>query len=236
MKKILSFTFVLFASGFYSLFAQSIEGTFKNGSDSLSLSNGKAVFCLSGFGALFTQVMGEGDYEYFDNYLLIHAADYSKEKTTLETGSSARKDTTAVNIYSTEGYALDGVLAELIGQSGKIIGRSVSDNSGSVLIPKNDKVKKVRISNMGYDGIEFECQPQAVYTVRMAKNDIVENQTVALRVKPVDEDILSILFLSDDFDPGKDRGKALEKLIRQAEKRNLLDKRLRREYVPVYGR
>ncbi|MDR1518309.1 MAG: hypothetical protein LBS52_09560 [Dysgonamonadaceae bacterium] len=216
--------------------AQNIEGTFKNGSDSLALSGGKATFCLSGFGALFTQVVGEGAYEHFNDYLLIHTSDYSKEKTTVDTEATAKKDTILIQIYSLEGYALDGVLAEMLGSSGKTIGSSLSNNSGAITLPENDKIRRIRILNMGYDGIEFDFQPKKTYTVKMVKNDIIENQTVVLRVKPIDEDILSVLFLSEDFNPGKDRDKALEKLIRQAEKKNLLDKRLRREYVPIYGR
>ncbi|MDR1743705.1 MAG: hypothetical protein LBR48_07805 [Dysgonamonadaceae bacterium] len=235
MKKNLVLVCSLFLSVFLSS-AQNIDGTYKNGTDSLVLSNGKAVFCLSGFGALFTQVMGEGTYEYFNDYLLIHTGDYSKEKTTVDTNSPAKKDTTLICIYSSDGYAMDGVLAEMLNPSGKAVGRSVSDNSGTIIVPKNDKIRRIRISNMGYDGIEFDCQPQKNYTITMVKNDIIENQTVVIRVKPVDEDILSVLFLSDDFNSGKDRDKALEKLVRQAEKKNLLDKRLRREYIPIYGR
>lgn len=234
MKRYLTIACILFMAVY--LPAQNIEGTYKNGADSLTLSNGRAAFCLSGFGALFTQIVGEGTYEHFNDYLLIHTADYSSEKTTCQEEPSEKKDTTIIRVYSMEGYAMGGVLAETLSSAGKIVGRYMSDNSGEIVVPKSDKIRRVRISNMGYDGIGFDYQPQKNLTVRMVKNDIVENQTVLLRVRQPEEDVLSVLFLSDDFKPGKDRDKELQKLTRRAEKRNFLDKRLRREYIPVYGR
>lgn len=234
MKKTIAF--ICAFAFFISLSAQSIEGTYKNGTDSLKFSNGKATFSLSGFGALFTQTMGEGTYEQIGEFILVHTTDYSHDKTTVESKEIARKDTTTLEIMSIDGFMLDGVLAELLNKSGKTILRGVTNGSGNIYILKNDKVTQIRVSNLGYDGIVFDYDFQKDYTIRMAKNEIVENQTVAFRIKPSEEDIISVILLTDNFDPGKDRDKALEKLVKQVEKKNILDKRMRKEYIPIYGR
>lgn len=236
MKKIFAIVCTLFIFINLSAQEQNIEGTYRNGSDSLTLKNGKASFCLSGFGALFTKISGEGLYEKENDYLLIHTGEYSKPKTTFQELQPEKKDTVQINIYSSDGFVMNGVLTEMLNKSGKIIERAISNDNGNIIVPKNDKIASVRISNMGYDGIEFDLQPQKDYTVNMVENQIIENKTIVIRLKPVEEDIVLLLLLSDDFKIEKDKSKSIEKLVKKAEKMNLLDKRFRKEYISVYGR
>ena len=49
-----------------------------------------------------------------------------------------------------------------------------------------------------------------------------------------DAETLSITLLSDDFDPGKDKMKSLQRLDKKIQKSNVLAKRLKKEYIPTY--
>lgn len=232
MKKIVASGCLIFT--IMNLFAQDIEGTFKEGADSLSFSGNKAVFCISGFGGLSTTKIGEGEYEVINDFLLIHTSDYPGEKTTFQSLDSSRKDTLVIKVVSKQNYPVQGMLIEPLNRSGKSMGGRVSDNDGKVYLKKDSKMTKLSVSGMGYDDISFDCSTNNDYLVTVAQNDIIEHQTVVFRFSQIDEETASVLLLTTDFKPGKNQDRELEKLDNRAKKNNRLDKRMKKEYIPVY--
>lgn len=234
MKKyftILSFLFITFA-----LAAQDFEGNYKDKTDSLFFSNGKVIFNVSGFGALSTRIVGEGEYEYFDDYLLINTSDYSGKKSVFETVDGSKKDTIVVKVVSIDNYPIQGVLTEFLSESDKVIRGSVTNDQGKCIQPNDQKIKKVKVANMGYNDIIFDAVQGKDFLVKLAKNNVIENQTVVFKIKNEDEDAISIILLSDNFNPGRDRMKSIEKLDKKVQKSNVLGKRLVKEYISVYRR
>lgn len=235
MKKLFLSTCLIFA--LVALHAQQIEGTYKAGSDSLALSHEKAVFNLGGFGGLSINKIGEGAIEWIDDFLLIRTTDYSGEKTTVEPLNGSRKDTVVVKITDSERFAVQGVLVEWLNASGKTVEANASNDNGYVFHRKNNNIRKVKISMMGYDAIIFDYNTQKDYVIRLAKGDVIEHQTVAFRIKQPTDETIALLLLTTDFDnTAKDKKKELLKLERRAEKQNLLEKRLKKVYIPVYTR
>ncbi|MDO5665477.1 MAG: hypothetical protein Q4G63_09505 [Bacteroidia bacterium] len=234
MKKY--FIVLIFSLISFPILSQDFNGNYKDKTDSLSFSNGKVIFNVSGFGALFTQMVGEGEYEYFDDYLLINASDYSGKKSIFESIDSSKKDTIVVKIVDSENYSIQGALTEFLSESDKVIRGNITNNQGKSIQAKDHKIKKIKVSNLGYDDIVFNVVQGKNFLVKLAKNNVIENQTVAFKVKHEDEETISIILLSDNFNPGKDRIKSLEKLYKKAQKGNVLSKRLKKEYIPIYRR
>lgn len=234
MKK--HFAILLFLSISLTLLSQDFDGNYKDKTDSLSFSNGKVAFNISGFGALFTRMVGEGEYEYFDDYLLVNTSDYSGEKSVFEPIDGSKKDTIVVKVVDLNNYPIQGALTEFLSESDKVIRGNVTNDQGKSQQFKDQKIRKIKATNLGYDDIIFDVTEGKDFLVKLAKNNVIENQTVAFKVKNEDEETLSIILLSDDFDPGKDKMKSLEKLDKKIQKSNILSKRLRKEYIPTYRR
>lgn len=229
MKKIFVFICIFLAAG--KLSAQ-LDGTYKEGSDSLSFSNGNAVFNISGFSGLSTVQLGEGKYEVADNFLLIETGDYSGEKTTFQPLDKSRKDTTVIKVVSGQNYAVQGMLVEPLNASGKTMKGYISDDAGKVSFASDPKIGKIKVSQMGFDDIVFDYDISKDFLIKVAQNDVIEHQTVVFKFNRIDDETLSVILLSDDFHPGKDRGKELEKLEKRSRKSNKLDKRMKKVYVP----
>lgn len=234
MKKY--FAILIFLSVSFALMSQGFEGNYKDKTDSLTFSNEKAIFSLSGFGALFTRMVGEGEYEYFDNYLLVNTSNYSGQKSVFEPIDGSKKDSIVVKVVGLENYPIQGALTEFLSESDKVIRGVVTNDQGKSEQLNDPKIKKVKVSNLGYNDIVFNVVRGKDFLVKLAKNNVIENQTVAFKAQKEDEETLSIILLSDDFNPGKNKIKSLEKLDKKAQKGNVLAKRLKKEYVPIYGR
>lgn len=229
MKRILLLAILL--SGI-SLFAQQLDGTYKNGTDSIAFLNDKVTFRISGFGGLSSAQVGEGTYEVDSNYLFIHTSDYSGSRTGFELLDNSAKDTCFVHAVSQQGYAVQGILVESRNKSGKLISGKVTGNDGKVFFTPCDKIASISATSLGYHPISFHYTKGKDYKISLAENDIIENKTVVLRINFIDQETLSVLMLIDDLNTKKERDKELEKYEKKAQKTNKLDKRLKKVYVP----
>ena len=234
MRKIFVIAYLIAATTL--LHAQQLDGTYKQGTDSLSFSAGNVKFNMGGFGGLEVNKMGEGAFEWMDEFLLIHTSDYSGEKTTVQPLSGSRKDTLILKITDVENFSLQGALAEWLNDSGKALSGNASDENGKVFYKKNPKVRTIKISMLGYAATTFPYDPEKDYLIRLAKGNVIERQTVVFRVKKIDEETISLLLITTDFNPGKDTQKELRKLEKKLENQHVLDKRLKKVYVPLYVR
>lgn len=234
MQKLLLLTAILLSGTI--LYAQQLDGTYKNETDSIAFSNGKVTFCVSGFGGLSSAQAGEGTYELADNFLIIHTEEYSGNKTSFDESEGTAKDTCIVQTVGPQNYAAQGVLVESRNKSGKLIDGKVTGNDGKIFLTPCDKIATISASSLGYNSISFDYTPGKNYRIKMAENDIIENKTVVFNVNHVDDETLSVLMLSDDFNNDKDREKELGKLKKKAKKNNKLDKRLKKVYIPYSKR
>lgn len=234
MHKILFFACFFIAFSIQS--SAQLNGTYKDGTDSLSFSNENVIFSVSGFSGLSTVQVGEGKYEVVEDFLLIETGDYSGEKTTFQALEKSKRDTTTVKVVSKQNYPVQGMLIEWLNQSGKVIKGQVSGDDGKVLFIPDPKTRQIRVSQLGFHNIVFDFDTSKDFLIQAAKNDVIEHKTVVFRLNQVDDETLSVLLLSDDFNPGKNRDKELEKLQKRAKKNNKLDKRLKKVYVPIYSR
>lgn len=229
---------ILFFMLFTAAFGQELDGNYKNESDSLYFSNGKIIFSISGFGALSTRMVGEGTYEQVGDYLLIKTGSYSGEKSIQKTLDKIASDTLSLQITTLENYPVNGAMAELLTSSEKVLKRAIAGDDGKIHFQEHSKlmkkVAKVKVSHLGYDNILFDCNNEQDYLIKLAKNDVIENKTIVFNISEPDEETLSIILLSDDFNPQKDQMKALHKLKNQAKNKNKLSKRYKKEYIPVY--
>ncbi len=217
------------------LFAQ-LDGTYKNGADSIAFSGEKVIFRISGFGGLSSAHVGEGKYELSGDYLFIHTTDYIGDKTSFELLVGTGKDTCIVHTVSPQNYAVQGILVETHNKSGKLIKGKVTGNDGKVFFTPCDKIASISAASLGYNSISFDYTPGKDYRIRLAENDIIENKTVVFKTRFIDDETLSVLMLTDDFNAGKNRDKELQKLEKRVQKSNKLDKRLKKVYVPYNRR
>ncbi|WP_298649327.1 hypothetical protein [uncultured Proteiniphilum sp.] len=234
MKRILLLAGILLSG--IPLIAQQLEGTYKNGADSIAFSNEKVTFRISGFGGLSSAQVGEGTYELNGNYLLIHTSDYPGEKSSFQLLDGSRKDTCVIKTVSLQNYAVQGILVESRNKSGKLISSKVTGNDGRIFFTPCDKITSISTSPMGYNSISFDHIPGKDYLIKLAENDIIENSTVVFAIRSIDDETISLLMLTEDFNTGKDRDKDLQKLEKKARKSNKLDKRLKKVYIPYSRR
>lgn len=234
MRKHFATLILLFAS--FSLASQNLEGNYKDRNDSLSFSDGKVIFNIGGFSGLYVNKKGEGAYEQVGDYLLIHTSGYSGEKTNMQSMEGSMNDSLVIKVMDSQNFSVQGVYAEWLNASGKPLGGSVSDDSGKIQYKKNPKIRKIKVGLLGYDEIVFNYDPNKDFLIHLAKDDVIESQTVVFKIKHENEETISVTLLSDNFDPGKDKMKSLEKLDRKVQKNNVLGKRLKKEYVSVYRR
>lgn len=230
MKKILLLGSILLSA--CSLFAQQLEGTYKNGLDSIAFSNNKVLFRITGFAGLTVAQVGEGSYEMMDNYLLIDTDDYSGFKSSSQAMEGTRKDTCIVKVVGMHNYPIQTVLAESKNKSNNLIQGKVTNSEGKIFFTEIDKMALITVSAMGYNTISFEYEPGNDYLIKLAENEIIEQRTVVFKVNFIDDETISLLLLADDFKGGKDSSKELKKLDKKARKNNLLDKRLKKVYTP----
>lgn len=220
--KLLFLTLFIFT---LAISAQQIDGTYINGKDSIVFNNNSVSFSITEFAGLFTVQVGEGSYEFADEYLLVHTTDYTGERTTFSAEDASKKDTCIVKIVNMNNYAEQGILLETKNSSGKVLSASVTSSNGIIFITDFNKVSRLSVSAMGYNSITFDFDPTKDFTVKIAKNDIIQNRTVAFKFKEIDENTITLLLLSDDLKKGKDLNKELEKLNKRAKKVNLVEKR-----------
>lgn len=230
MKKVLLLT-AMFLSGML-LAAQQADATYKNGSDSLAFIGGKAVFRLTGFAGLSTAQAGEGSFTQIEHFLLVETSEYSGPKSASQVLASSKQDSCVVKVVGSNNFPLQNILVEGCTHSGKVLEARVSDNDGKIYFRKNDKMEKIDVSAMGYNAISVDYNPGEDYLIRLSKDEIIENNTVVFTIQNVDDETISILLLSDNFKEGKNRLADLQKLEKKMRKRNLLDKRLKKVYVP----
>lgn len=212
--------------------AQQKDATYQNGTDSLAFLNGKIIFSITGFAGLTTAQVGVGSYEELDHFLLVNTTDYPGEKSSFTAKESSLKDSCQVKVVGTRNYPLQKILIEVLTQSDKFIASKITGDDGEALFPHNPKLGKIKISALGYDPITIPYTQGKQYQVTLSENDIIENSTVVFYIKSVDEETISLLLLSDDFKAGKDKLADLQKLEKKVRKRNLLEKRMKKVYVP----
>lgn len=235
IKKNLLLLTTLFLSGF-TLIAQQMNGTYKNDTDSIAFSDESVMFRISGFGGLTSAHAGEGTYEIDGNYLFIHAKEFTGDKSSAVTREGERKDTCEVQVFTPQNYSAQGILVESRNKSGKVISGKVTENDGRVLFSPCDKIVSISASSLGYNAISFDYISGKDFRVRLAQDDIIENRTAVFKINFTDEETLSLLMLTDNFQPGKNEEKELQKLEKRVRKSNKLDKRLKKVYVPYRSR
>jgi len=230
MKKILLLAVIILSGA--SLFAQQLEGTYKNGVDSIVFSGNQVTFRITGFAGLSVAQVAEGSYEQASDFLIIGTTDYSGSRSSFEALEGSRKDSCVVKVIGMQNYPVQSVLVESRSNSHKLIEGKVTGSDGKIYLKETEKMGVISVSAMGYNAIEFGYTPGKDFLVRLAENDIIENRTVVFSIKIIDEETISLLLLTDDFDAGNNRDKELQKLEKKARKSNLLDKRLKKVYVP----
>lgn len=216
--------------------AQPLSGTYKNGTDSLVFSGDRVIFSVSGFGGLSATQVGAGTYERVENFLLIHTDDYPGNKSSFEELEGTRVDTCEVRVVSLNNYPIQGILVEPNNSTRKEPGGRVTGGDGRIYLTDTDKTETITVSGMGYHNITLEYKPGSDYLVKLADNEIIEDMTVVFQFREVDDETLSLLLLTDDFDGSKRRDRELKSLQKRARKSNRIDKRFKKEYEPYVRR
>jgi len=214
------------------LHAQLPEGTYREGNDSLHLKDQYAIFRISGFTGLSVAQVGEGKYEQLDEILIIHTTPYSGSKSSSQAVPASHKDSCVVEVVGSNNYPLPTILVESHSRSGKLLEGKVTDQQGKVIFTETEKIGSIVVTAMGYDDLTLQYEPEKDYRVQLVGHEVIENKDVVFRCRMTDEETLSLLMLSDDFDPGRNRDRALQKLLKKAQQSNRIDKRLKKVYVP----
>lgn len=229
MKKIVVVALYLFLSA--AVFSQSLEGKYHESEDFLKFENGQLHFDIEEMGSI-TNSVGSGHFRQSGNFVIVETSEYAGKKTEMHQSPSARKDTIAIRITDHDNLPLQGALVESLSASGKKLLGGVTNADGRVFFLHNSKIGAFRIFHMGHDGMVFDYARGNDFTVKMADRTVVENKQALFSIEPIDEETVSVLLLSTNFEPTRNEQKSMEKLAEKARKRNFLPKRLKKEYVP----
>lgn len=231
MKKIILLTALFF--NVLLLSAQTLNGTYKSGTDSLSFSDNRVIFRISGFGALSTAQVGEGKYEIINNYMIVNTDEYSGMKSKFQELPGSKTDTCVVKVVSLNNYPIQGIFIESKNKSGKTISAGVTSADGKVLFIDNEKYVKIAASAMGYNSIDLDYKKGVDYFIRLADNEVIENKTVVFKFEELDEETISIILLTDNFKSDKNLHEELNKLEKKARKNNRLEIRYKKVFEPI---
>ena len=218
--------------------SQSLEGCYRHQNDSISFTGNEVAFSISGFGALTTIMVGEGTFELIDNFLLVHTTDYSGDKSIAHSFDGNIEDTLRVQVTTLENYPINGAMVDFVNAKGRSIQRLVSDNNGRVNLYKNpkqiNKIAQIKISNLGLDEVAVDFDNNNDYLIKLANNNVIENQTMAFEIKESDVATISVVLVDQNFIEGKNRIKSLQRLSKRTQKRNTLGKIFRKKHDAMF--
>jgi len=209
MKVLLAFITILFST---TLSAQEFNGTYLEGTDSLTFANNRVIFSVHGNDGLGIVFTGEGTYEMLDEYFLIHTEEYKGTKTRVETAAAEKQDTIQLQLFNEDGYSIKGIRAEFLNKKSKPMGLSVSNENGIVLYKANPKITAIKVSDLLYDKATFDCEANTDYTVHLVKNRVLEGKTVVFKLIDKTDEKITMKFLSSDFDKKNPSASHLRKL------------------------
>ncbi|MGI6573808.1 MAG: hypothetical protein ACOX19_10490 [Fermentimonas sp.] len=212
--------------------AQSLSGTYTNGTDSLVFKGDQVMFRVSDFGGLSSTQTGAGTYEREGNFLLVHTTGYPGAKARFQELDGSREDTCVIKVVGLNNYPIQGILVEPDKVSRKKLWGQVTGNNGMIYLPNTGKLGTITVSGMGYNTIEIDYRPGHDYLVKLTDYEVIEDKTVVFEFKEVDDETLSVILLTAEFKNSKNRTSELKKLEKRARKNNLIDKRFKKEHEP----
>ena len=210
MKILIALATVLFS--LTTLHAQEINGTYHEGTDTITFDNSRVNFKVKSNDALGIIFTGEGTYKMIDDYLLINTDEYTGAKTRIETNPSEKKDTIQLQFFDENGYSIKGVRAEFLNKSGKTIDLNVSNDNGIVIQRMDPKIVSIKASDLLYDKTTFDCSADTNYTVHLVKYRILEDKTVVFKLVDQTDSQLTMKLLSTDFKKKNPSASHLQKL------------------------
>ena len=200
-----------------TLTAQNIDGTYHEGTDSITFDNDRVSFTVKSSDGLGMVFAGEGTYEMIDDYILINTEEYSGAKTKIDMKPSEKKDTIQIQFFNEQGYSIKGIRAEFLNKSGKTIDLNISNEHGIVLYKANPKVVSIKVSDLLYDKTIFDCPADTDYTVHLVKNRVLEDKTVVFKLIDSTEEQLTLKLLTTDFNKKNPSVSNLQKLDKKTQ-------------------
>ena len=225
--------FAFFLATTLSLFAQQPEGTFRTDTDSIVFSDNNIYFSVRGFAGLNVVQVGEGTFEVVDNFIIVNASDFSGARTTMEEQPSENNEQITVQIFDNQGFFVQGIFVESRDARGRSIERRLTNNHGIVHLARSGNVRSICISSMGHDNISFDYASGSDFRVVIVQHEVIENTTAVFRFNRIDDEQLSLLLLTTDFQEGRNRIRALQQLDNRAQRNNRMERRFRRVVEPV---
>lgn len=205
-----------------TLSAQNIDGTYHEGTDTITFNNNRVSFTVKSNDGLGVVFAGEGIYEMIDDFLLINTEEYSGAKTKINMKSAEKKDTIQVQFFDEQGFSIKGIRTEFLNKSGKTIDLSISNEHGIVLYEINPKVVSIKASDLLYDKTIFDCSADSDYTVHLVKNRVLEDKTVIFKLIDSTDSQLTVKLLATDFNKKNPSISHLQKLDKKTE--NTIDR------------
>lgn len=209
MKILFTITTILLS---LTMSAQEIDGTFFEGTDSISFNDNHIIFSLrgnDGLGKIFT---GKGTYVMLDDYIVINTQEYDGPKTRVEDKPATKQDTIQLQLYDDKGFSIKGVRAEFLNKKQKPIDLKVSNENGIIINKMHPKIKAIRVSDLLYDKTTFDCEANTDYTIHLVKNRVLEDKTVILKLVDKTDEKLTMKLLSTNFKKSEPSASQLRKL------------------------
>lgn len=200
-----------------TLNAQNINGTYHEGTDSITFDNNRISFTIKSNDGLGMVFVGEGSYETIDNYILISTEEYAGVKTKIDMKPSEKKDTIQIQFFDEQGFSIKGIRTEFLNKSGKTVELSISNEHGIVLHKTNPKILSIKASDLLYDKTIFDCSTDKDYTVHLVKSRVLEDKTVIFKLIDSTDDEVTIKLLATDFNKKNPSASHLQKLDKKTE-------------------
>ena len=197
MKILFAFITILFST---TVLAQEMNGTYWEGTDSVTFTNDRIAFSVKGNDGLGMVFVGERTYEILDDFILVHTEEYKGAKTRVETATAEKKDTIQLQLFDERGYSIKGVRAEFLNNKSKPIGIKVTNENGMVLYNANPKITEISVVDLLYDKATFDYEADKDYTVHLVKSRVLEDKTVVFKLYEISDNKIIMKLLSTDYD------------------------------------
>jgi hypothetical protein len=227
MTKYIFLTILLLIASFS--YSQEINGKYFNDNEFINLNSDTAEFHVKGNGGLIVYLNGIGNYELNEEFLLIHAKNYTGKKSTFSASQNESGFVTFTAIDSDRKF-LFGVNILLLSETGDILKASNTNENGFLKIANNDNAEKIKLSLLGYDTFSIDYKSNTDYSLTLFEEEVIENQTVVFKINENNNNSLKLTLLTTEFEFNpKTVLKDLKKLDRKSLKFGFQVKELKKE-------
>jgi hypothetical protein len=121
---------------------------------------------------------------------------------------------------SLEGENIPFVIILFVDDENNILSNTYTDFDGLVSVKSDFKIKKIKVSSVGFQGLTFDFYEGKDYKIYLSEGVVIEKGNVVFKINSMSNDEVSLTLLSTNFKYKRNLEKALHKLEKRVDELN----------------